>query len=229
MDQLIPSGGMSGTVLVVRALDRRGIRRGTSMAAVVVDLVSYYAAYVAALIIALGIVWAYGGLTLYIILPAVIFAPVAAGIPAALVLVSRGRRLPRWLRRLPIVGPGFRALAEAAPGIAHDGGLIARCMGLQAAIFLLDAGTLWVMLAALGLSVDPAPVFASFVLSTLARTLGPVPGGLGIFEAASVATLNLMGVPIAAGLASTLLFRGFSFWLPMVPGLILARRETKST
>jgi uncharacterized protein (TIRG00374 family) len=228
MDQLLPSGGMSGTLLIVRALDRRGIPRGSSMAAIVVDVVSYYAAYVAALTIALGVVWAHGNLTLYIILPAVIFAPVAAGIPTALVLVSRGRRLPRWIRRLPIVGSGLRALAEATPGIAHDGWLIARCIGLQAVIFLLDAGTLWVILSALGISVDPAPVFASFVLSTLARTLGPVPGGLGIFEAASVATLNLMGVPIAAGLASTLLFRGFSFWLPMVPGMILARRETKA-
>ena len=101
-------------------------------------------------------------------------------------------------------------------------------MGLQVAIFLLDAGTLWIMLYALGLSVHPALVFASFMLSTLARTLGPVPGGLGIFEAASVATLKLMGVPIAAGLAATLLFRGFSYWLPMAPGILLARRETRT-
>jgi hypothetical protein len=67
--------------------------------------------------------------------------------------------------------------------------LIARCMGLQVAIFILDAGPHWIMLRALGLSVHPAQVFASFMLSTLARTLGPMPGGLGIFEAASVATL----------------------------------------
>jgi uncharacterized protein (TIRG00374 family) len=228
MDQVVPSGGMSGILLVVRALDRRGIPRGASMAAVVVDLVSYYAAYVAALTVALGVVWVHGGLKLFIILPAVIFAPVAAGISAALVLVSRGRRLPHWIRRLPIVGSGLRTLAKATPGIAHDGSLISRCMGLQVAVFLLDAGTLWIMLRAIGLSVHPAQVFASFMLSTLARTLGPVPGGLGIFEAASVATLKLMGVPIAAGLAATLLFRGFSYWLPMVPGILLARRETRT-
>ena len=228
MDQVVPSGGMSGILLVVRALDRRGIPRGASMAAVVVDHVSYYTAYVAALAVALGVVWVHGSLTLFIILPAVIFAPVAAGIPAVLVLVSRGRSLPHWIRRLPIVGSGLRTLAEATPGVAHDGSLISRCMGLQVAIFLLDAGTLWIMLRAIGLSVHPAQVFASFMLSTLARTLGPVPGGLGIFEAASVATLKLMGVPIAAGLAATLLFRGFSYWLPMVPGILLARRETRT-
>ncbi len=227
MDQVVPSGGMSGTLLIVRALDRRGIPRGTSMAAIVVDLVSYYAAYFATLVIALGVVWIHGDLTLYIILPTAIFAFVAAGVPVVLVLVSRGRTLPRWIQRLPIVGQGLRALAEATPGLAHDGSLIARCMGLQVAIFLLDAGTLWIMLQALGLSVHPARVFASFMLSTLARTLGIVPGGLGVFEAASVATLKLVGVPIAAGLAATLLFRGFSYWLPMLPGMLLARRETR--
>ncbi len=228
MDQVLPSGGMSGTVLAVRALDRRGIPRGTSMAAVVVELIGYYAAYVAALIAALVVVWAHGDLTLFILLPAAIFAPVAAGIPIALVLMSRGRTVPHWIHRLPIVGSGMQALAEATPGIAHDIGLIIRCMGFQAAIFLLDAGTLWVMLFALGLSVHPALVFASYLLSTLARTLAPVPGGLGVFEAASVATLKLTGVPIAAGLAATLMFRGFSYWLPMVPGLLLARRESRA-
>jgi uncharacterized membrane protein YbhN (UPF0104 family) len=228
MDQVVPSGGISGTLLVVRALDRRGIPRGTSMAAIVVDLMSYYAAYVVALAIALGVIWIRGDLTLFIILPAAIFAPVAAGIPTVLSLVSHGRTLPQWIQRLPIVGSGLRALAEATPGIAHDSSLIARCMGLQGAIFLLDAGTLWSMLCALGLSVHPAQVFASFMLSTLARTLGPVPGGLGIFDAASVATLKLMGVPIAAGLAATFLFRGFSYWLPMAPGILLARRETRT-
>jgi len=56
------------------------------------------------------------------------------------------------------------------------------------------------------------------MLSTLARTLGVVPGGLGVFEGVSVATLKLIGVPVATGLAATLLFRFFTFWLPMVPG-----------
>lgn len=228
MDQVVPSGGLSGTFLVVRALDRRGVPRGASMAGVVVDLASYYAAYVLALVCALGVVWVHGDLNLLVLLPAAIFAPVAAAIPTMVLLASRGRALPRWMSRLPLIKPVLRALVDATPGTAHDFPLIARCAGLQLAIFLLDAATLWVMLWALGLSVHPAPVFASFMLSTVARTLGPIPGGLGVFEAASVATLKLMGVPVAAGLAATLLFRGFSFWLPMVPGLVFARRETRA-
>jgi uncharacterized membrane protein YbhN (UPF0104 family) len=228
MDQAIPSGGLSGTLLVIRALDRRAVPRGVSMAAVVIDLVSYYAAYALALGAAFGIVWAQGDLTLWMAVPAGIFAALAAAVPTALLSVSRGRRLPGWLERLPLLSRGLRALEKATPGIAHDRSLIAQCVALQLAIVAFDAGTLWAMLRALGRAMPPMLVFASFMLSTLARTLGVVPGGLGVFEAVSVATLKLIGVPIAAGLAATLLFRGFSFLLPMAPGLVLARRETRA-
>jgi uncharacterized membrane protein YbhN (UPF0104 family) len=228
MDQAIPSVGLSGTLLVIRALDRRGVPRGASMAAVVIDLVSYYAAYVLALVVALGIVWVHGDLTPLMAVPAGIFAPLAAAVPMALLWASRGRALPGWLEQLPFIRPTVRALGEATPAIAHDVSLITRCTGLQLAIFAFDAGTLWIMLSALGLAVNLVPVFASFMLSTLARTLGVVPGGLGVFEAVSVATLKLIGVPVAAALAATLLFRFLTFWLPMAPGLILARREARA-
>ncbi len=228
MDQAIPSVGLSGTLLVIQALDRRRVPRGASMAAVVIDLVSYYAAYTLALGIALVIVWGLGDLTPLMALPACIFAPLAAAVPIALLWVSGGRTLPGWIERLPLIRPALRALGEATPTIAHDVWLIMRCTGLQVAIFTLDAGTLWIMLWALSLAVNPAPVFASLMLSTLARTLGVIPGGLGVFEAVSVATLKLIGVPVAAGLAAALLFRFFTFWLPMAPGLILARREARA-
>ncbi|MDG0024643.1 hypothetical protein [Trinickia sp. Y13] len=42
---------------------------------------------------------------------------------------------------------------------------------------------------------------------------------------ASVGMLSLLGVSVAAALAATLLLRGMTFWLPMLPGVWLARRE----
>ena len=62
-------------------------------------------------------------------------------------------------------------------------------------------------------------------MASMAATLGPIPLGLGTFEAACVGMLSLLGVAIEAALAATLLLRGLTFWLPMVPGLWLAKRE----
>ena len=137
-------------VLIVRAFDRRGVPRGASMAAVVIDLVSYYCAYLLALGIALGILWVRGSLTLLMFLPVPIFAPVAATVPLALLHLKRGRTLPGWLKRLPFVRIVFNGLFEATPAIVHDNRLMARCTGLHVAILVLDAGTLWTMLRALG-------------------------------------------------------------------------------
>jgi len=63
---------------------------------------------------------------------------------------------------------------------------------------------------------------------SMAATLGPIPLGLGTFEAACVGMLSLPGVAIETALAATLLQRGLTFWLPMLPGLWLARREIAS-
>jgi hypothetical protein len=40
--------------------------------------------------------------------------------------------------------------------------------------------------------------------------------------------LSLLGVAIEGALAATLLLRGLTFWLPMLPGLWLAKREIAS-
>ena len=65
----------------------------------------------------------------------------------------------------------------------------------------------------------------SFMIASMTATLGPIPLGLGTFEAGCVGMLVLLGVAVEPALAATLLLRGLTFWLPMIPGLWLARHE----
>jgi hypothetical protein len=39
--------------------------------------------------------------------------------------------------------------------------------------------------------------------------------------------LGVLGVPVEAALAATLLLRGFTLWLPMFPDMWLARRALR--
>ncbi|MCA9181711.1 MAG: flippase-like domain-containing protein, partial [Planctomycetales bacterium] len=91
--------------------------------------------------------------------------------------------------------------------------------------FLCDAATLCVLLFAMAADCHPLIVFASFVAASVVAMIGLVPGGLGTFEGTCVAMLHVHGVSLEAALACTLLSRGFTFWLPMLPGLWLTRRE----
>ncbi len=226
MDQAIPSGGISGTMLVIRALDRRGVPHAVVSAAVLVDLLAHYVAHVIVTASALVVLASLGRLLPVVLVPSAMFGALAIFVPSLLVYLHRrgAAPLPRLVARLPIQG-FLRAIAGARPDLVASLPLLARSTGLHLAILALDGLTLWAMLEAVGEHPTVAPVVASYVLAQITRIVGFVPGGLGPFEAASVALLRLVGTPLASALTATLLYRGLSFFLPLVPGLLFAHRE----
>ncbi len=225
VDQALPSAGISGTAVIARGLEQHGVPHGVVMAAVVVDTASYYAAYVLSLAAALAVTIVQGHASELIITVSVLFAVFGLALTLA-VLVLSGRkegRLTRTFARVPLVKNALGLLRDAEPRFARSPRLLAESTAFQLAIGILDAATVWVLILALGMKASPSGVFASVMISTLLRTVGVIPGGLGTFEAASIVTLKLAGVPVAVALSATLLFRGLSFWLPMLPGLVFSR------
>lgn len=230
VDQALPSAGISGTVLLAGALERRGVARSVVLAAVVVETASFYAAYVLALALALVLAATRGYTSTLVVVLAIVFGVFAATFGVAVVALS-GRKsdAPRWLARVPVVGTAVTLLAQAERRLAQSPRLIAKSAVFQLVIIALDVATMWVVVRALGANASLSGVFASLMISSLLKTVSVVPGGLGAFEAVSVVTLRLAGVPVAVGLAATLLFRGLTFWLLLGPGLIFARREARGS
>ncbi len=229
IDQALPSGGISGTVVFAQALEQRGLPRAVIMASVVVDTVSYYGAYVLALALAM-LIMIVGGHASPLILAAALFFAVFSGVLTAAALGLSGRKSagPRLLNRIPLLRNVLSLLGQADPTLARSLPLIFKSSLFQLAIVLLDASTVWILIRSLGEVASAPGVFVSFMVSTLLRTISIVPGGLGIFEAGSVVTLKLAGVAVPVALAATLLFRGLSFWLPMVPGVAFSRAVRKA-
>jgi uncharacterized membrane protein YbhN (UPF0104 family) len=229
-DQAVPSAGMSGTLLVVRGLERRGVSRSAAVAAMLTGLVAFYLGYLIATIAAVTILWRHGELHLAILLPAGALGVLAIGVPLALLILRRQalRQPPRWLERLPGARDVTAALRGAPAGTLFAPRLLAETVVLQLAIFVLDALTLAATLHAVARPISFSLVFASFVVASVVSTLAWIPGGLGTFEGSCVALLHLHGVALEIALAATLLLRGFTFWLPMIPGFALARREAAS-
>lgn len=226
VDQALPSAGLSGTFVITRALERRGLARPLVAATMVVDLVSYYAAYVLSLSAGLLFAAAHGELSTAVLSVAVLFGSYAVTVSFGMLMLS-GRTLPSTVLRLTRFRPlraALKFVADAEGRLVRNSRLLPLTIVHQLAIFALDAGTVWVLLKALGTSVSASAVFTSFMASTLFRSVGILPGGLGSFEAASVLMLKTIGVPMAAALSATLLFRGLSFWLPMLPGFWCSRR-----
>ena len=224
VDQALPSSGLSGSVVVAGALQRRGIGKDVTTAGIVVNAVAYLMAYIAALGAGIAVLTAQGRATAPVLVAGGAFILAAAVVAAAAIRLSGTQarwlndraHVPAWLRR------ALDLLAQARPTLVRNPRLIGSGTALQLAIVALDALTMWALIRSLGVAAPPAAVFTSFMISTVLRTVSIVPAGLGAFEAASILTLHGAGIEVPVALAATLLFRGFSFWLPMLPGLLLA-------
>ncbi|MCY1168505.1 hypothetical protein D9M73_85020 [compost metagenome] len=224
-DQAIPSAGMGGNVLLVDRLHALGVPRGAAVAALLVSMIGFYAAFAILALLMLLLLWSNGAASPLIACTVTLFLAVAFAIPAlALWLRRRGRRpLPQALAKIGVVRTFMRTVGEAPPESLRDGSLILKVAGFNALVFLADAATLWASVRALGQALPFATAFIALVMASIVVTLGPVPLGLGSFEATSTAMLHHLGVPLAAAFAGTMLTRLFTLWLPLLPGLILLR------
>lgn len=230
VDQAIPTGGLSGTLVYVEGLRRTGIERRVAISGVVVDTFSFYCAYALCVAVALVISAAQEDLTGPLAAIAALFA-MASTVFALGVLLQFGLKegpVRRALARLRFLGRALKLLEEIDPKLAHNPRVLARALLWQVGIQVLDAASVWLLLLALGAKVDLQTAFTSYMFSALFRTLSFSPGGLGAFEAAAVMILNSAGVPIETAFAATLLFRALNFWLPMLPGMWFARRVMRS-
>lgn len=116
---------------------------------------------------------------------------------------------------------------------------LAVCVTLQSATYLCESVAWNRILNRLGYAFDirqllPLSIGKFFsdqampsagLMASVVMSVSPVPLGLGTFEAACVAMLHGAGTGLEAGLAATLMLRGFTTWLPMLPGIWLIRRE----
>jgi uncharacterized protein (TIRG00374 family) len=84
--------------------------------------------------------------------------------------------------------------------------------------WITDAGCLWIALQAVHANVGFSLVILAYVAGTAASWVPLLPGGLGAVEIAVPAVLHHFGVPLAVGLAGTLLWRGLSLFLPALVG-----------
>ena len=228
-DQAMPSIGMSGNAFFITALNRRGVPNHLSMATLLLSLVAYYGAYLLAALATLLLLYFYHAIHAWIVLVVMIFSLVAVGVPAGVLwLRTLGKRqLPDILLRIPGLQNLMQAIADAPRELLHKPALIQMTTFLHGSVFVLDAATLWVMLQVVGMPMPFWGVFPCFVLASMVATLGPIPLGLGTFEATCVSMLGALGVPIEPALTATLLLRGFTLWLPMLPGMWLMRRALR--
>ena len=95
-----------------------------------------------------------------------------------------------------------------------------RAVFAAAANRMLDYAALVAALVAFGAHARPAEVLLAYVVAQALAFVPITPGGLGFVDAGLTALLVVIGIPTDTALIATLLYRLFSFWLPIPVGAL---------
>ncbi len=92
---------------------------------------------------------------------------------------------------------------------------------------LANKGILFLVLSlcflAFGLPVDAGTLIAGLSIAQLFLIVSPTPAGIGIVEGVLTVALNTLGIALEDATVITAAYRGFTFWLPLLVGMVTIR------
>jgi uncharacterized membrane protein YbhN (UPF0104 family)/membrane-associated phospholipid phosphatase len=218
-NRLVP-GGFGGLGTSASYLERSGVPRPAALAAVGLNAAAGVMVHVVALLVSVALL---GGSEL----PAVHLPSrwtVLIAVVAILTIAGVGWRSPNLRER--VIGPGreaLRALRTVARQPRRALLLFGGSMGVTGTYALALAASL----QAFGAHSSFIEVIAVYLGGSAIGSVSPTPGGLGAVEAALVAGLTALGVAAGAAVAGVLAFRLLTFWLPILPGILVFRRLSR--
>lgn len=223
VDVLAPAG-VAGMALNTRYMQKRGVEPAVAVAGVGVNAVGGFIGHI--LLLGGFILWA-GTSTLdsatggeqSVQLPGwQTFGLIALGVLVMIGLVfivPPGRRFLVGRVR-PLVGDALRGLGQLARRpvklMLVVGGSIVVTLGFTMAFVCT--------VQAFGGGVSVAQLGVAYLAAWAVAVFAPTPGGLGALEVALIAALGRLGMDTDAAVSSVLVFRTFTFWLPVFPGWI---------
>ncbi|PJJ56695.1 hypothetical protein CLV56_0906 [Mumia flava] len=155
----------------------------------------------------------------------------------AVVIVAVGFTALTWPRVVAAFGRGIGRVGQVftaaitpqrvADGLLAERDRIAvaftgrwwRAVVAAAANRMCDFAALVAALVAFGAHARPAEVLLAYVVAQTFAIIPITPGGVGLVDAGLTTLLVVIGVPADTALIGTLLYRLFSFWLPIPLGL----------
>jgi uncharacterized protein (TIRG00374 family) len=229
--RIFAAGGAGGLVLMAWALRRSGMRKRRVADTTLSFLILTYIPYVGALMICglglrLGLFPGDDPFGLTVVPAALAFIVTAIGFSFALVPTDLQGRLSGWARRRGRLGRIAQLLANAPASasagmrdaIAH---LRSRDPALLGAILFwaFQILVLWAAFKAFGDAPPAAVLVQAFFVGMLGNLL-PMPGGVGGVEGGMIASFVAFGVDGGLAVVAVLVYRAFTFWLPLIPGVI---------
>jgi uncharacterized protein (TIRG00374 family) len=228
IDQLVPTLGLGGSLMIMKGLIARGVKRSQAIATMTIDAAGYLAAFFVMVALAAGLLWFEPGFspTVRTFILSFTVALVAV-VAAAWLLVEHAKspRWPGWLLRFRLMREIAAATTESPQDLRVGAKAGPWVILFELVVFVLDTATLWAIFQALGSPISPIRALVTYTLASAVAMLSVLPGGIGTFEAVALTVLHVFSVSFATAAAAVILLRIATCLLPMLPGYVIFRRE----
>jgi hypothetical protein len=240
---IAPAGGMSGIVVFLAEARRRNYSTGKATIGAALYVLFDYAAFFCVLAVGLFVLFRRNNINIGELIATGMLIGVAIFLASLIYLGLRssqqlGEALS-WLARLvnrilwPFLHRSYLS-EERAREFAHEAADGLRELRLEPKKIFLPIllaltkfgfliSILLVSFLAFKVNVSLGTLIAGFSIAYLFLIISPTPSGLGIVEGVLTLFLTSMYIPLGAAAVVTLAYRGFTFWLPLVIGMVSFR------
>lgn len=238
-----PSGGMSGMAVLLADGRKRGHPSGRVTTGAALVVLNEQLSLLAIIVLGLIVLFRRNQINATEIIAAAILACIALIMMTLLYLGMRsthlleralagiGRAINRVLR--PIlkrdyldlefarvfaedVGEGLQLVRESPSGL-----ILPALLGIGSKIMLIVI--LICVFVAFRQPFSPGTIIASFSIGYLFYIVSPTPSGIGFVEGAMTLVMRSLLVPLATAAVIALAYRGITFWLTLIYGMIAMR------
>jgi uncharacterized protein (TIRG00374 family) len=240
-----PTWGMAGAALFVEDASHRGHPPARAAAGTLLAQTADFSAF--ALILAAGIAYLslrhklqsyeVAATVLLIVLLCSLAFSLVLGLwrPALLrkslaLLQSAMDRLAKLAHRNALLPDGWAAgsaadFSNAAAAIKSHPQRLAATLAVALAAQLINIVSLYSIFLAFHQAIEFGPLVAGYAMGILFWNVSPVPQGVGVVEGMMALVFTSLGVPGIMAVLIVLSFRALNFWLPMLIGFVLLRRN----
>jgi undecaprenyl-diphosphatase len=207
-----PGGAMAVTG---RFLQKRGIDTATAVAAVAADTVAGVIVHLTLT----GLFFALAGSSGLGTFDLPSFGTIGLIAFGAAFVMAIGVAVP-WSRSL-LTTRVLPATRRSLAGVGDIARQPAKMIELFGGSLTITLGYIFALAASVS-AFGTGPAFTSialvYLVGSVLSSAAPTPGGIGAVEATLIAGLTSAGMPSSIAVASVILFRVATFWIPLVPG-----------
>lgn len=243
LNVVAPTAGMGGIAIFVSEARRQGYSSARVAVAGVLVVLFDYLSFIVVLVLGLFVLFRRNNLDFVELSASAILFLVAGVLTLLLYLgmksaAEMGIALA-WLARLvnkilfPFLhrqylseGRAYEFAGDASLGLQKlrsDPKKLILPIGLGLSNKALLITILFMMFLAFKVPLSPGTLIAGFSIGYLFFIVSPTPAGIGFVEGALTLGLNSLNVPLGRATILALAFRGFTFWIPLLFGMIAFR------